>query len=143
MRVPRSVTPRPFSRLPGLALIRGADVESSALTMGVLLRAHDNADGKGQARQNALAARAVAPGKFFHNVGGSVHGAFLLSIGVHAGPAVVGHMGYGDATYLTSVGDTVHVASRLEELTKTYACALVISDEVAPLADVEVSGCAT
>jgi len=31
---------------------------------------------------------------------------------------------------LTAVGDTVHVASRLEQLTKEYACELVMSEQV-------------
>src|SRR5262245_47743745 len=70
MRVPRSVTPRPFSRLPGRVLTRGADIESSALAMGVLrARFDDNADGKGQARQNAVGHRSTRPGKLFHNCG--------------------------------------------------------------------------
>jgi adenylate cyclase len=62
-----------------------------------------------------------------------------LGIGVHAGAAVVGRMGHGQATYLTAVGDTVHVAARLEELTKTYECQLVISEDVATLAGLDVS----
>ncbi len=41
-----------------------------------------------------------------------------MGIGIHTGPAVVGRMGYGVAQYLTAVSDTVHVASRLQELTK-------------------------
>ena len=45
-----------------------------------------------------------------------------IGIGIHTGPAVVGRMGYADGVYLTAVGDTVHVAKRLEELTKQYAC---------------------
>lgn len=40
-----------------------------------------------------------------------------LGIGIHVGPAVVGRMGFAEAAYLTAVGDTVHVAARLEELT--------------------------
>src|SRR5438445_517246 len=48
-----------------------------------------------------------------------------IGIGIHTGPAVVGRMGYADAVYLTAVGDTVHVASRLEALTKDYDCELV------------------
>jgi len=46
------------------------------------------------------------------------------------GRAVVGEMGYGDTRYLTAVGDTVHVASRLEALTKEYECELVVSEQV-------------
>ena len=50
-----------------------------------------------------------------------------IGIGIHAGAAVVGEIGYGDTHYLTAVGDTVNTASRLEALTKQYACDLVIS----------------
>jgi adenylate cyclase len=63
-----------------------------------------------------------------------------LGIGIHVGPAVVGRMGFAEAAYLTAVGDTVHVAARLEELTKTYASELVISEVVAQRAGVDVSG---
>lgn len=63
-----------------------------------------------------------------------------IGIGIHAGPVVVGRMGYGEAMYLTAVGDTVHVASRLQDLTKDYDCQLVISEHVAALAGVDVSG---
>lgn len=62
-----------------------------------------------------------------------------IGIGIHAGPAVVGHMGYGVARYLTAVGDTVHVASRLQDLTKTYSCELVISQAVADAGGLDVS----
>jgi adenylate cyclase len=55
---------------------------------------------------------------------------FQVGIGIHAGPAIIGQMGYGAAVYLTAVGDTVNVASRLQELTKRYACQLVISEQV-------------
>jgi adenylate cyclase len=48
-------------------------------------------------------------------------------------------MGRGLALYLTAVGDTVHVASRLQELTKDYGCQLVISDLVAARAGLEMS----
>jgi adenylate cyclase len=54
-----------------------------------------------------------------------------IGIGIHCGPAVVGRMGYGETVHLTAIGDTVNVASRLQDLTKEYSCQLVISDEVA------------
>jgi adenylate cyclase len=40
-------------------------------------------------------------------------------------------MGYGRATSLTAIGDTVNVASRLEALTKELGAQLVVSDRVA------------
>jgi len=63
-----------------------------------------------------------------------------IGIGIHTGPAVVGRMGYGDAMYLTAVGDTVHVASRLEALTKEYDCELIVSEAVARRAGVSTAG---
>ncbi len=47
-------------------------------------------------------------------------------------------MGYGVARYLTAVGDSVHVASRLQDLTKEYSCELVISQTVADHAGLDV-----
>jgi adenylate cyclase len=67
-------------------------------------------------------------------------GPLRLGVGIHVGPAVVGRMGFAEAAYLTAVGDTVHVAARLEELTKKYASELVISEAVAARAGLDVSG---
>jgi adenylate cyclase len=53
-----------------------------------------------------------------------------IGIGIHAGSAVVGEMGYGGTHGLTAVGDTVNTASRLEALTKQYGCELVVSELV-------------
>jgi adenylate cyclase len=53
-----------------------------------------------------------------------------IGIGIHAGPAIVGEMGYGSAAALTAIGDAVNTASRLEALTKEYECELIVSDEL-------------
>jgi adenylate cyclase len=53
-----------------------------------------------------------------------------IGIGIHCGPTIVGEMGYGGAAAITAIGDAVNTASRLENLTKTYDCELVVSEEV-------------
>ncbi|MFN4089298.1 MAG: adenylate/guanylate cyclase domain-containing protein [Alphaproteobacteria bacterium] len=62
-----------------------------------------------------------------------------IGIGVHAGPVIVGEMGYGAAVSLTAIGDAVNVASRLEAMTKDFACQAVISESVARRAAVDLS----
>jgi adenylate cyclase len=59
-----------------------------------------------------------------------------IGIGIHTGPAIVGEMGYGTAVSITAVGDSVNTANRIEALTKTYACELVISEAVAARAGI-------
>lgn len=53
-----------------------------------------------------------------------------IAIGIHAGPAIVGEMGYARATTLTAVGDTVNTASRLEAVAKEQGVELVFSATV-------------
>ncbi len=60
-------------------------------------------------------------------------------VGLHAGPAIVGEMGYGQARGLTAVGDTINSASRLESLAKDLGAELVISDELARRARLDLS----
>jgi adenylate cyclase len=62
-----------------------------------------------------------------------------IGIGIHVGPVIVGEMGYGPATQLTAVGDAVNTASRLEALSKEFACELVVSDDVAAKAGLDMT----
>ena len=62
-----------------------------------------------------------------------------IGVGIHCGQAVVGRMGYGTTVHLTAIGDTVNVASRLQDLTKEYSCQLIISEQVAEQAGLAVS----
>jgi adenylate cyclase len=63
-----------------------------------------------------------------------------IAMSLHVGPAIVGEMGYGPATNLTAVGDTLNTASRLEGLAKDLNAELVISDHVARLAGLDLTG---
>ena len=62
-----------------------------------------------------------------------------IGIGIHTGNAIVGEMGHGQVKSVTAIGDVVNTASRLEPLTKSFKCQLVVSDEVARLANVNLS----
>lgn len=67
-------------------------------------------------------------------------GELRVGIGIHAGPAILGHVGVGAASGgITALGDTVNTASRLEGATKEFGTTLVVSDEVARYADIDVS----
>jgi adenylate cyclase len=53
-----------------------------------------------------------------------------FGIGIHAGVAAVGTVGYRETRTLTAVGDAVNTASRLQELTKQFGARLVVSEDV-------------
>ncbi|MFL2822654.1 MAG: adenylate/guanylate cyclase domain-containing protein [Paracoccaceae bacterium] len=61
-----------------------------------------------------------------------------FGMGIHAGSMIVGMMGYGKTVTETAVGDNVNIAARLEELSKTYRCELVVSKYVADKAKIDI-----
>ncbi|HFD15786.1 MAG TPA: adenylate/guanylate cyclase domain-containing protein, partial [Rhodospirillales bacterium] len=85
-----------------------------------------------EAARRALAAAvgmAEALARLNRELGETLAEPLRMGIGIHAGPAIVGEMGYGRATGLTAVGDTVNVASRLEAATKEHGVGLLVSVE--------------
>ncbi len=62
-----------------------------------------------------------------------------IGIGIHAGSVILGGLGYRERFLLTAIGDAVHVAARLQELTKEYGCRVVVSDIVGETAGVDLS----
>ena len=53
-----------------------------------------------------------------------------FGIGIHGGDVIVGDIGFKEHTVFTALGDPVNVAARLQDLTKSLNCKVVISDEV-------------
>jgi len=92
-------------------------------------------------RQALAAARAMVQGvaTLSAELAGDLPAPMRIGIGIHAGPAVVGRMGWGESFYLTAVGDTVHVAARLEQATKDHGAELVVSEDVARHAGLDLS----
>src|SRR5438270_6505852 len=59
-----------------------------------------------------------------------------FGIGIHGGEVIIGDIGYRDHMVFTALGDAVNVAARLQDMTKSLSCEVVISDEVRATAGV-------
>jgi adenylate cyclase len=59
-----------------------------------------------------------------------------FGIGIHGGEVIVGDIGYRDHMVFTALGDAVNVAARLQDMTKSLACEVIISEEVCTTAGV-------
>lgn len=53
-----------------------------------------------------------------------------FGIGIDAGTAIAGDIGYEQYVAFTVIGDPVNVAARLQDLTKPYGCEVLMSEEV-------------
>ena len=62
-----------------------------------------------------------------------------IGVGIHSGEAIVGTMGPPARPILSSIGDNVNIAARLESLTKDFDCGIVISADTAKQARVDLS----
>ncbi len=95
-----------------------------------------------QACRQALAASAAILtelDRLSDELAAEIRAPLKVAIGIHAGPAIVGAMGYGGVMNVTAIGDTVNVASRLEAAAKEFNAAIVVSDAVVALSGLDLS----
>jgi adenylate cyclase len=57
-------------------------------------------------------------------------------IGIHAGEVIVGDIGFRGHTVFTALGDSVNVAARLQDMTKSLNCKAIVSEEVCKTAGI-------
>jgi adenylate cyclase len=53
-----------------------------------------------------------------------------FGIGIHGGEVIIGDIGYRDHMVFTALGDAVNVAARLQEMTKSLSCEVMLSEEL-------------
>jgi adenylate cyclase len=61
--------------------------------------------------------------------------ATTVAIGIHYGPVIQGNVGIADRLEFTTLGDTVNVASRLENMTRQFETGILLSHEVLAAAE--------
>jgi adenylate cyclase len=108
---------------------------------GVMALFGIDSDARAASRAALDAARLMSDrlGDLNRSLHGELDQPLRIGIGIHIGPTIVGEMGYGSTVAMTAIGDAVNTASRLETLTKTYGCELVVSEETVLRAGLDLS----
>jgi len=92
-------------------------------------------------RQALRAAALVASNIAYlnHQFATEVREPIQYGIGIHGGEVIVGDIGFQGHTVFTALGDPVNVAARLQDLTKSLDCRVVVSEEVCKTAGIAVT----
>jgi adenylate cyclase len=98
-----------------------------------------DADPAAASRQALRAAALVASNVEYmnHEFATELDHPVQFGIGIHGGEVIIGDIGFRDHTVFTALGDAVNVAARLQDLTKTLNCSVVISEEICKNAGVD------
>ena len=91
-----------------------------------------DADPVSASRQALRAAALVAANVEYmnHEFATELEQPIQFGIGVHGGEVIIGDIGFREHTVFTALGDAVNVAARLQDMTKTLNCTVVISEEI-------------
>src|SRR4029078_9657673 len=63
-----------------------------------------------------------------------------IRIGIYIGDAIVGALGPPGSQIVTAIGDTVNTTARLESLSKEFGCAIILSQDAARGANLDLAG---
>jgi adenylate cyclase len=91
-----------------------------------------HADPATACRQAMRAAAMVASNVEYmnHEFASELQEPIQFGIGIHGGEVIIGDIGFRDHMVFTALGDAVNVAARLQDMTKTLNCTVVVSAEV-------------
>jgi adenylate cyclase len=93
-------------------------------------------------RQALRAASMVASNVEYmnHQFASELQQPIQFGIGIHGGEVIIGDIGFRDHMVFTALGDAVNVAARLQDMTKTLNCTVVVSEEVCDTAGIAPDG---
>jgi adenylate cyclase len=77
------------------------------------------------------------------DLAGDLREPIQYGIGVNGGEVIIGDIGYREHMVFTALGDPVNVAARLQDMTKSLGCTVVISEEVCRTAGLSPDALAT
>jgi adenylate cyclase len=127
-----------FSEAVGSGIIAAGGTPNQFTGDGMMAIFGMNTDAEAACRQALEAARLIDwhLAEMNRSLANELPQPIAVGIGIHAGDVIVGTMGYREHAQTTAIGEAVHVASRLQDLTKEYNCQLAISDVVGTAAGV-------
>jgi len=130
-----------YFRAMGTAVTASGGQLDKFIGDGVMVLFGAECDGEEASRRALVAARnmATALDELNASLANDLDEPLRIGIGIHVGQVIIGEMGFAGVTSITAIGDTVNTASRLEQSTKEFHCQLVVSDELADRAGVDLS----